>query len=344
VERYYIADITGTGGISRYANHFYQHILAPLDYTLVDSRLDPADILSKITSEDIVHIETGIFSLHEQEILFRMVDSGYTRLRMTMHDPPLFRYPSVHTSGRLSANIVKVMDRYFGGQRRFRSILEKLQCIYVLSRQGKEVMQQLYQLNNIRVIPHIVPEPDRPSPPPPGQPDFVYIGFLGKNKGLEYAMDVHARLQKTFPGSKFRVAGTTLSQDSAYSQSLLRRSHGHVDFLGYVTEQELDNICKQSAFAFQPFRPYRGYTPVSGSIFYCMQRGPLVLTRPVNAIPELIRDGQNGIFLSAKADQDAEMIKKLWSNQETYERIRQNAYAHLIEHHSPRAVREQLMD
>jgi glycosyltransferase involved in cell wall biosynthesis len=75
-----------------------------------------------------------------------------------------------------------------------------------------------------------------------------------------------------------------------------------------------------------------------------MQRGTLVLTRPVNAIPELIRDKQNGIFLSGNAQQDAEMIRSLWCNRDTYELIRKNAYTHLIENHSPRAVRDQLID
>ncbi len=344
MERYYISDLSGNGGISRYAHHFYHHILAPLDYTHVDSRMDPADILSRISSEDTVHIETGIFSAQEQEIIIRMLGSGYKRIRITMHDPPLFRYPSVRTRGFLSTKMVKLLDRYLGGQRKFSSALEKLECIYVLSNKGKDVMQQCYRVDNIRVIPHVVPEPTRPGKAMPGQPDFIYIGFLGKNKGLEYAIDLHARLQTTYPGSKFRVAGTALGASDSYTRSLLRRSHAHVEFLGYVTDDQLDDICRKSAFAFQPFRNYQGYVPVSGSILYCMQKGSLVLTRPVNAIPELIRDGYNGLFLSGNAEQDAERITEVWTNQETYQHIRHNAYNHLADIHSPRAVRDHLLD
>jgi glycosyltransferase involved in cell wall biosynthesis len=172
----------------------------------------------------------------------------------------------------------------------------------------------------------------------------MYMGFIGKNKGLEYALEVHSLFQKKYPDAQFRIAGTAIGDASSYLDALVARKYRNVQFLGYVPEPQLTELCCRSAFAFQPFRPYRGYVPVSGSILYCMEKGTLVLSRPVNAIPEIIKDGWNGILLSGKPGQDTKILEELWNDKLRYETIRSVAYQNLLKHHTPGAVASKLID
>jgi glycosyltransferase involved in cell wall biosynthesis len=335
--------MSGNGGIARYASQFYHYVLQPLGYEFLDSITDPADVLSLVSSKDIVHVEAGIFSHREQEIIRRMLESSYNHVRITMHDPPLFRYPSIQTRSTTLNLMVKYRDRFLGGQRRFRHLLEKAERLYVLSSKGQDAVRNSIGLRQVSVLPHIVPNPMQPGPRP-DCPDFMYMGFIGKNKGLEYALEVHAHFQKKYPDTQFRIAGTAIGDASSYLDALAARKLQNVQFLGYVPEPQLTELCSRSAFAFQPFRPYRGYVPVSGSILYCMEKGTLVLSRPVNAIPEIITDGWNGVLLSGKQKQDAKILEELWSDKHRYESIRLAAYQNLLKHHTPEAVAGKLIN
>jgi glycosyltransferase involved in cell wall biosynthesis len=296
-----------------------------------------------VSSKDIVHVEAGIFSYREQEIIQRMLESGYRHIRITMHDPPLFRYPSVQTNVPALNLLVKYRDRFLAGQRRFKSLLNKAERLYVLSAKGQDAVRISLGLQQVSVLPHIVPNPLKPGPRP-DCPDFMYMGFIGKNKGLEYALQVHGLFQKKYPNAQFRIAGTAIGEASTYLKSLVQRDYRNVHFLGYVPETELAELCFRSAFAFQPFRPYRGYVPVSGSILYCMEKGTLVLSRPVNAIPEIIKHDWNGVMLSGKPKQDAKALEELWRDELRYERIRSSAHQHLLLHHAPGTIASKMIE
>jgi glycosyltransferase involved in cell wall biosynthesis len=239
--------------------------------------------------------------------------------------------------------MIKCNDLFLGGAKKFRLLLQKAERIYVLSEKGLQALRNKYSLTELHRIPHIVPNPVQPRSRPL-YPDIMYVGFIGKNKGLEYALEVHAHFLKLHPNAKFKIAGTAIGKSAAYLESLTMRAYRNVQFLGYVPELEMDEICYQSAFAFQPFKPYRGYVPVSGSILYCQEKGTVVLTTPVNAIPEIISDWKNGVLLSGNPKKDAENMHMLWTDQARYEEIRYAAYLNLLKYHAPEKVASKMID
>ena len=60
MKNFYISTKTGTSGICKYANDFYELILKEKNYIFLDS-LENNNIISQVSIQDNIHIEIGIF-------------------------------------------------------------------------------------------------------------------------------------------------------------------------------------------------------------------------------------------------------------------------------------------
>ena len=216
---YYIGSITGTSGICKYTRDFYDEILSKKGYLFVDSAIADDDIQTRIDKSDRVHIEIGIFQKREISTLLLLLNAGYKNISITLHDPPLFKYPFFESSNPFINNLSKFYDRWIDGFRQNRKYLAMIKTIYVLTYKGADVMRTRYKLGNVFYLPHVVREPETLARMCIGN-NLLYVGFIGKNKGIGYALRLHEALIRLYPDCIFYVAGTAMGTQKKYLATL----------------------------------------------------------------------------------------------------------------------------
>lgn len=338
MNKYYISSLTGKSGIAQYSRDFYELVLKERGYQFVDSNRPLSSILSLISSRDKVHLEIGIFQKREQEVLFAMMRAQYKQLSVTLHDAPILKYPFVEFKQGWLNQLSKIADRIGGHQRKIKSHLEKLKAIYVLTKAGERSIKNKFDLTNVYYLPHIV-NPDDLSIPERNSRNLVYFGFIGKNKGLDYALQLHQLLSREHPDVVFNVIGMPMGKEREYFEKLKLKYRHNVNFTGYLPESEVDALFSESACAILPFRSYRFFYPASGSILYSLKKGTVVLTNKVNAITETIENGKNGYFLTGDIGKDLSLLSTVLSDQHLRQQLLENAMNYLQKHHFPGIVK-----
>jgi glycosyltransferase involved in cell wall biosynthesis len=341
--KYYISAEKGESGITQYSRDFYQLVLKERDYIFIDSADSLPDILSKVASVDHVHIELGIFQEKELEILFTMLRANYKSVAVTLHDAPLVKYPFHRFKNRVLNNLSKLYDIYGNSAGAVIPYLKKLKAIYVLSKKGQEAVKKRYKINHVYYLPHVI---DTQALEPAGEPNhnFLYFGFIGRNKGIEYALQLHQHLLSVKPDIHFYVAGTALGKEEAFLTYLKKKYQTNVNYLGYVPDDQLRDVFKKATYSLLLFRDYKFYWPISGSILQSMHKGKVLLTNNVNAVSEIIEESRNGFFLTGDLKKDAEKIIRLINEPYLLKQVQLEGYKYLIEHHSPDVVKMNLKD
>lgn len=336
-KQYYISHFQGSSGICKYSRDFYEFVLRDMGYIFMDSVQDIIHIVSTITSRDHVHIELGIFQEKEQDILFTMLRANYRNVSVTLHDPPLLKYPLHTFRNPILRNLSKLYDIYVDRFRWEKPYLQKIKAIYVLSRKACKMLEEKYALENVHYLPHII-DPAQVVKGGAYNNNFIFFGFIGRNKGIGYSLRLHRYLMQQYPDSQFYVVGQAMGRERRYLESLRQRYRHQVHYTGYVAEKDLQEIFMQAGFALLLFSDYRFFHPFSGSLLYSMKMGKIVLTNRVNAVEELIEAGENGFFLTGSIKKDAALISELLQNRPLQESIREKIYQYLLEHHSPEIV------
>jgi len=338
---YYISHLQGSSGICQYSRDFYQLVLKDSGYIFMDSAFDIIHVLSTISSRDHVHIELGIFQEKEQEILFTMLRANYKNVSVTLHDPPLLKYPFHSFRNPFLNNVSKFYDVYVNRLRWGRSYLRKIKNIYVLSRRSRQVMMDKYRLDNVHYLPHVVDPAEvvRGEGLASGK-NFIFFGFVGRNKGIGYAMRLHQQLLSRHPDSQFYIVGKAMGREQQFYDALRRRYTRNVHYLGYVEESALQEIFRQASFGMLLFGDYRFFYPFSGSLLYSMKMGKIVLTNKVNTVTEVIEEGKNGFFLSGNIKRDLALIEDLFQHDQ--EPMREHIYQYLLQNHAPGEVIQHL--
>jgi glycosyltransferase involved in cell wall biosynthesis len=77
---------------------------------------------------------------------------------------------------------------------------------------------------------------------------------------------------------------------------------------------------------------------VSGSILYCLQQGKVVLTSNVNAIAEIIEDGETGVILEGNIYNDTCKIDALFRDNIQAMHIQRQIGPYLLDNHSVEVV------
>ncbi len=334
---FYISSINGLSGICKYSKDFYELILKDKGYIFMDSKQNLTTIMSAVSSRDHIHIEIGVFQKDEINILFTMLNAGYGNVSVTLHDAPLVKYPFHEFENSFLNKVSKFYDKYINRFRTVLPFLKKLKAIYVLSHKGVEVIKKKYRIDNVFFLPHIV-DTDEVQKGEINNNNFIYFGFIGRNKGIEYSLQLHQQLQIQRPEINFYVVGKALGKERAFYKSLKAKYFKNVHYLGYVPENELNDVFGNATFAIHMFRNYRFFWPLSGSILYSLKKGKIVLTNKVNTIPEIIDDRKNGFYLSGNLRKDSEILNDFIANKSLLETVNTEAYNQLIQNHSAEAV------
>lgn len=343
MRRFYISSTRGTSGISKYSQDFYQLVLKDKGYIFIDSSEEMIDILSTISSRDHVHIEIGIFQKKEIDILFTMLKANYRNVAVTLHDAPLIKYPFFEFNNALLNNLSKLSDQFANSFGAAKPYVKKIKSIFVLSRRGVNAVRKRYGATNVYYLPHIVNTKEIEKSEQKTN-DFIYLGFIGRNKGIEYSLQLHQEILSEYPDINFYIAGTALGRQKKYYDFLKEKYKKNVHFLGYVPEQQLNDLFRQTTFALLPFKDYRFFWPFSGSVLYTLKKGKVLFTNKVNAIPEIIEDGKNGFYLTGDLKTDKAAISRIIDNTPRLEAVKSEAYNYLLRFHSADAVKQVFQD
>lgn len=141
--------------------------------------------------------------------------------------------------------------------------------------------------------------------------NIMFFGFVGRGKGLDYALRLHSLIARRFPTVEMHVVGSAVDASGRlYLERLKRCFKDKVHYHGYVPEARLDELFAEVAHVFLPFKEYRYICPASGSVINSMRRGRIVWTNPVNSVPELIEDGTNGIFFRKSLEENLRVFEQ----------------------------------
>lgn len=343
MRKFYISSLDGPSGISKYSSDFFRLVLKEKGYILVNSNQPLSDILSQVGSRDRIHIEVGIFQKNEINLLFAMLKANYKNVSVTLHDAPLLKYPFYEFKNPFLNNLAKLYDHYGSRFSSAKPFIDKIKSVYVLSHKGLEAVRSKYKTENVHYLPHIVDikEIERSTE---SCNNFIYFGFIGANKGIEYSLQLHQQLLAYHPDIQFYIVGKPIGKQVLFYDYLRRTYKENVHYLGYLEEELLKDVFNKATFALQLFKNYRFFWPFSGSILYSLKKGKVVLTNNENSISEIIEDGKNGYFLSGTIEKDLKKLRNYISNKELLEKVKTGAFDYLITNHSPELVREKFID
>lgn len=296
-------------GITAYAEVFHDLVLDPCGYEV----LDPEAVITgrfRPRSDDEFHVQLGIFQHPERLALSTLQRHRSRAIDATLHDPPFTSFPYFAFQSAALNRLARGFDWYARSLGLQGRAIKRLRRAFVLSHKGATALLRRYPGANVEVMPHIVDEaaiwPAAGVPPPAAA---LYFGFIGPNKGLERALELHRLIRAVRPETQLHVVGAVKGRaNEKYLAGLQERFSEKVTYHGFAPASELDGIFGGAGHAILPYQSSPYVVPMSGSILNALCRGLVCWVTPVNAIPELIVDGENGFFLSGDATADAARI------------------------------------
>lgn len=343
MKHFYISSKNQPTDVSRYAEEFYRLVLEERGYIFIDSAETIPSILSAVGSRDHVHIELGVSQKKEIEILFTMLRANYQNVSVTLHSPPLLKYPLYEFDNPVLNELSKMYDRYANQFQSTLPYIKKIKSIYVLTKKGEEAIKKTYKVENVFYLPHIIDTSQPIETADFGNNNFVYLGFIGRNKQVEYSLRLHQKLLTRFPEIKFYLIGTDYGVEHSFLTSL-KENYKNVEFIGFIPDSDWRVMFEKSSYAIIMFEKYRFFWPSSGSVLQSLQQGKILFTNKVNAVPSIIENDRTGYFLSGRLQHDMDVITNVITNPELKQRIKNNVYDYLLRHHSKEEVSRSFKD
>jgi glycosyltransferase involved in cell wall biosynthesis len=332
----------GKSGISKYAAVFFDEVLSGRGYERLE--LDQIGLqggMDCIDIEDVVHVEIGVNQTMEIALVMKLSERRHRKIDVTLHDPPFLSWPLFRFRNTVINQVSKAIHLYLHNFGYGEDIFRRLRRIYTLSNRGRDAVMRRYRIDNVYTVPLIVTESQLVKTSEPMTQNLLFFGFIGAGKLLDYALELHSMILTKFPESSFLVIGDAVAEKSKrYLADIKHRYNHNVEYLGFVPEASLQQCFDRAVIAILPFSNYSSIIPVSYSIISVMAMGKVVFTNPVNAIPELIQDGHNGMFLTGDVVEDMRRMSSLLSDSVMLAGISANAINHLREFHNPRVVGE----
>lgn len=149
---------------------------------------------------------------------------------------------------------------------------------------------------------------------PPVAYDVAFCGRLVSNKGLPELLDAISQI----PAARMIVIGDGPLRTEMERKSNALKLGNRVTFVGWLPTQEAVSGAMQSARMFVMNSHSEGGPRVALEAMAC---GLPVITTKVGVMPEVIRDGVNGIFTTGKAKDLAEKISGLMKSDAKCESI-----------------------
>jgi glycosyltransferase involved in cell wall biosynthesis len=129
-----------------------------------------------------------------------------------------------------------------------------------------------------------------------GPPEVIYVGVVSRVKGLHHLLNSFAGLAHEYPESKLVIVGPVY--DRRYNSELQQRADwlglaGRVEFVGEVDQQEVALRMASATVLVLP-----SLTEGLGRVVLeAMAAGTPVVASAVGGIPEIVKDGFDGLLV-----------------------------------------------
>jgi glycosyltransferase involved in cell wall biosynthesis len=164
-------------------------------------------------------------------------------------------------------------------------------AVVVMTRAIEQNLREKLRRERVHYMPNFVgPSPLQKCPR--RSTDVIRILFVGAVVEAKGILDLLEAVRE-LPGSHVRVAGPVSREFEHMLSGLISRTGGRVELLGSVSrERVVQLLCESDVFVLPTHR--EGF-PIS--LLEAMSAGLAVVTTPVGAIPEIVRDGIDGILV-----------------------------------------------
>lgn len=151
----------------------------------------------------------------------------------------------------------------------------------------------------------------------------LYFGRLSKEKGVDTLLQAHQRINNDLP---LKIVGT------GPLEGKLRKEYPRVNFLGYKSGEELNEVISSSSFIIVPSEWYENCSMV---VLEAMAFGKPVIASRIGGIPEQIEDGRTGLLFEAgNVTELAEKMKTMAEHQSMRLTYGENAREKLVRDYS----------
>lgn len=217
------------------------------------------------------------------------------------------------------ANSTWKKNLYLGIGKKLTEFILKADLVGVTISQYVAILKEKYNAKNVILLPHGNFElPERSYLPEPlPHINLMAFGKFGTYKKVEVMLDAHQILEKKYPHLKFisTIAGTDNPNVKGYLEGVKKNYSAmkNIVFTGYVAEEDVEGIFKESTFVIFP------YTTTTGSSGILHQAGSYARACILPKIDDLERvveeEGYGGAYFTTD---DAQSLA--------------DAVAHLIDH------------
>lgn len=206
--------------------------------------------------------------------------------------------------------------------------LQKATLIASISQNISEIITEKYGIDDKK----IVHSPLGVNSPKIEKPNFransyklLFVGRLEKRKGVQELIDAMPKILSANSNIKIDIVGKDYFQAPGnisylkYFQKVVPAELAkRVKFYGFVTSERLQNFYRECDIFIAPSR-YESF----GLIFLeAMAYGKPVIGTSVGGIPEIIKDGRNGLLIDVKnPDQIANAAVGLFSNKDLRKKL-----------------------
>lgn len=347
MSRYYISpNFRSESGIAHYAHVFYKEVLKKRGYKhlAIESISEFWSKIINFNPGDEFFIEIGVDTHVERDVLYELIRRGIFIIDITLHDPPHLAFPYYRFKSDLMNKFSKFVQHQFNLFNFGRNYMRKIRRIFILSRTGLAMTYQFYKLDNLRFLPHIlVEQPIDPKMKYTSRLRLLFTGFIGRRKGLGYALNVHRELLYKGYDIDFFIVGKPKGREAEHFYNYsINKYKIKTHFLGYIENFNFDNVLSGSNIVILPTNEYKYICPMSGNLLNALKFGNVVITTPVNAHREVIKHEQNGFFISYNLNDDLLLIENLLSNLSIVESVSKSALKYVSSNHSIDIVSREL--
>lgn len=262
------------------------------------------NIQDEINGFDIIHLH----NLHSLSLVKFFVDSierQESRLFWTVHDNWFEIGSPSWVEKNYSEYDLGKFDRKLKLEliRRRTKVIKRLvecDCIVAPSKAIGELLTNFgFPHSKIRLIYNGVNFPEK-ALYDPNSNNVVYIGYLGKGKGILCLLDAMKIVSLKNKDIALKIAGSGELMDEIESFVKINRMRERIDILGFVAPENIDDLYCDARAVILPSIDFENCSMV---ILESIARGIPVITTSTGGNPELIIDGKSGFVVPPKDEQ-----------------------------------------
>lgn len=201
----------------------------------------------------------------------------------------------------------------------------------VLSDMEKEILQKRFGARRVYVLPNCVDLKDaetyakeKEKPGAIANEEPLCIGYLGRiepNKGMTELLEAAVQLKEENVSFQLVIAGKEQTAGE-YLPLYEKRLGGAFHYAGLVSGQsKRDFLRSLDAFVLPSY-----FEGLPMALLETMSYGAVPVTTPVGSIPEIVKEGENGLFIKIKDSVTiADAVRKLCADRSLQHRLSENA-------------------